>query len=312
MRGACLICGKGMPESARHYHPACLRKVFAQDQVPALEHTQEELNELARQLVMQRVSLPGVQPKLSLHLEKHGERGSRLTIVGFAGDYILKPQSKTWPHLPEAEHFCMLLAEMCRIKCVDFALVPLRSGELAYVCRRMDRSRQGMLHLEDFCQVLGRMTSQKYRGSMEQIARALRLYSSLPGLDLARFFELSLYSFLSGNSDMHLKNFSLLRQAEGGYSLAPAYDLLPVKVILPEDREEMALSVNGKKNRLKRSDFESMAKNIGLSKAQADKMIAAVSSSVRENLEEALRRSFMPDKMRGQVAEMMLQRLARL
>jgi len=167
----------------------------------------------------------------------------------------------------------MLLAKKCRICTVDFGLIPLNSGELAYITKRMDRHNGALLHLEDFCQILNKMTSQKYNGSMEQIGKALRAYSVVPGLDCIRFFELAVFSFLTGNSDMHLKNFSLLRHENGNYELSPAYDLVPVKVVLPQDNEELALTLNGKKNRLKRSDFDAFATSLKLTSVQADKAL---------------------------------------
>ena len=309
----CLCCGKTLDEAGTFYHKSCAKKLFESQQIPALNYTLEELNELAKNTILERVSVPGVQPKLSLHLERGAkETASRLTLVGLAGDYILKPQSPQWKNLPEAEHFCMLLAKKCRITVAEFGLIPLKSGELAYITRRMDRKKGNMLHMEDFCQILNKMTSQKYHGSMEQIGKALREYSSAPGLDVIRYFELALFCFLTGNSDMHLKNFSLLQQENGEWGLSPAYDLLPVKVILPQDAEELALTLNGKKSRLKRSDFERFGLTLKLNEVQIRKAVQRITDLLERFLPETLQESFLPEEMQLAVNTLITERIARI
>ena len=308
----CLCCGELLVESDGSYHAKCARKLFGSSWIPVFNYTQEELNLLAKRIVMEHVSVPGVQPKLSLHLERgNAASRSRLTLVGLEGDYILKPQSPHWSHLPEAEFFCMLLAKKCRICTVDFGLIPLNSGELAYITKRMDRHNGALLHLEDFCQILNKMTIQKYNGSMEQIGKAIRAYSDVPGLDCIRFFELAVFSFLTGNSDMHLKNFSLLRHENGNYELSPAYDLVPVKVVLPQDNEELALMLNGKKNRLKRSDFDAFALSLKLTSVQANKALERMMAAVSSNLSFALEASHLPEDMKLSIAELVNERMAR-
>ena len=309
----CLCCGENLKEEENFYHAGCMKKLFHSTHVPALNYTQGELNALARETILNRISVPGVQPKLSLHLERGEARGrSRLTLVGLAGDYILKPQTPQWPCLPEAEHFCMLLARKCGIATADFGLVPLKSGELAYITRRMDRKDDARLHMEDFCQILDKMTSQKYNGSMEQIGKSIRAYSDVAGLDLIRFFELSVFCFLTGNSDMHLKNFSLIRLSDGHYELSPAYDLVPVNIILPEDTEELALTLNGKKNRLKRMDFDCFGQSLKLNDRQVSKAMSRIIDAVEKNLDPMLACSFLPIKMKVAVRELVSARCIRL
>ncbi len=309
----CLCCGELLKDTEHLYHPRCMKKLLGSTKIPVLNYTQDELNELAKSIIMERISVPGVQPKLSLHLEKgNAEAHSRLTLVGLEGDYILKPQSPQWPHLPEAEHFCMLLARKCKIATAEFGLIPLGSGELAYITRRMDRTSDGVLHMEDFCQILNKMTAQKYSGSMEQIGKALREYSDIPGLDTVRFFELAVYCFLTGNSDMHLKNFSLIRQKDGHYELSPAYDLVPVKIILPADQEELALTLCGKKSNFKRADFERFGNVLLLSEKQIDKAMTRIADAVARFLPESLSSSFLPDEMRTAVSDLFTSRLARI
>lgn len=309
----CLCCGEPLKNQEFFYHARCMKKLFHSTHVPALNYTQDELNTLAKETILNRVSVPGVQPKLSLHLERgKNVSRSRLTLVGLEGDYILKPQTPQWAFLPEAEHFCMLLARKCKISTADFGLIPLKSGELAYITRRMDRTENGALHMEDFCQILNKMTDLKYSGSMEQIGNAIREYSDVAGLDTIRFFELALFCFLTGNSDMHLKNFSLIRRPKGHYELAPAYDLVPVKIIMPEDKEELALTLNGKKNNLKRFDFEKFGATLKLSEVQIRKTITNLTGVLNDALPDVLRFSFLPQTMRENISELIRQQMLKL
>lgn len=309
----CLCCGEPLKDQETFYHARCMKKLFHSTHIPALNYTQDELNTLAKETILNRISVPGVQPKLSLHLER-GENvsRSRLTLVGLEGDYILKPQTPQWAFLPESEHFCMLLARKCKISTADFGLIPLKSGELAYITRRMDRTENGALHMEDFCQILNKMTDLKYNGSMEQIGKAIREYSDVAGLDTIRFFELALFCFLTGNSDMHLKNFSLIRRPDGHYELSPAYDLVPVKIIMPEDREELALTLNGKKNNLKRVDFERFGASLKLSEVQIRKAISNLTEALNNALPGALKSSFLPQPMQEQIGELIRQQMLKL
>ena len=309
----CLCCGEPLQEQENFYHARCMKKLFRSTRVPALNYTQDELNTLARETILNRISVPGVQPKLSLHLEQGETAGrSRLTLVGLEGDYILKPQTPQWPCLPEAEHFCMLLARKCGIATADFGLIPLKSGELAYITRRMDRTEKGPLHMEDFCQILDKMTDQKYNGSMEQIGKAIRAYSDVAGLDLIRFFELAVFCFMTGNSDMHLKNFSLIRRPDGHHELSPAYDLVPVRIIMPEDKEELALTLNGKKSKLKRTDFEQFGAALKLSERQIRKAVGHLADAVSEALPTALQASFLPPEMQEKTAELIRKQTQKL
>jgi len=306
----CLCCGEPLKEEEEFYHAKCMKKLFHSKHVPVLNYTQDELNTLAKHTILNRISVPGVQPKLSLHLEKQqADSRSRLTLVGLEGDYILKPQSPQWQFLPEAEHVCMLLARKCKITTADFGLIPLKSGELAYITRRMDRTEDGPLHMEDFCQILNKMTDQKYNGSMEQIGKALRQCSDIAGLDMIRFYELAIFCFLTGNSDMHLKNFSMIRCSDGHYELSPAYDLVPVNVIMPEDTEELALTLNGKKRNLKRIDFERFGSNLKLSMQQIDKALKHLPATIVKFLPTVLSTSFLPLSMQNQIKALVEQRV---
>lgn len=283
---ACLICCQPLGPKETRYHPKCSAGLFGSKAIPAFLYNWADLNQLAENSIKRSVTVPGVQPKLSLHLERGGDgRSGRLTLVGLDGEFILKPPTKQFPEMPQLEHYTMRLAAAAGLEVARCGLIPLASGELAYITRRMDRTANGPLHMEDMCQVTDKMTEQKYRGSMEQVGKAVLRYSSNPGFDALRLFELALFCFLTGNADMHLKNFSLLYEADGIIRLSPAYDLLPTKLLMPEDQEEMALTMNGKKSRLHRMDFDAFGRALNLT----DRQIANAHTRLQRNLAKALK-----------------------
>jgi serine/threonine-protein kinase HipA len=224
---------------------------------------------MAEQIVRSHVAVPGVQPKLSLHLESGGAReGGRFTLVGLEGGYILKPPVDRFPQMPELEHLTMRMAACFGIETADCGLIAMQEGHLALVVSRMDRVGGYKLAMEDMCQLTDRMTEEKYRGSLEAVGKKILQHCSHSGLDALRFFEVNLFSFLTGNSDMHLKNFSLIRSQTGEIRFSPAYDLLPTVLLLPEDTEESALTIHGRKKRLTRRDFLALGNALGLTERQ--------------------------------------------
>lgn len=248
----CLYCYK---DSERDFHTSCSKKIFGVSEPPKVPYTEKDILKLAEQMVKGKTTITGVQPKLSLQIEKPDNESEKLTIVGLWGQFILKPQSPKWNELPQIEDLTMHLAELSNIRTAEHSLVRLDSGELAYITKRMDRKDGIKKHMEDMCQLLGRLTEDKYKSSHEQISKEIKRSSINPGLDLVRFYELTLFSFLTGNADMHLKNFSLLKNEYGHYELAPAYDLVASALVVEGDDEELALTLCGKKKRLKKSDF---------------------------------------------------------
>ena len=259
----CLACHKKLDQGDIQYHPACLAAFWGQDTpVLQLDYEVSQINELAKENVAQRIIVTGVQPKLSMGFIKIGTE-ERLTIVGaLNGRYILKPPYFTYPQMPEIEALSMLMSKSCGIATVPFLLIPLKGGELAYLTRRIDRNAKGdKFAMEDACQFNERMTEHKYRGSYEQIAKGIITYSKNPLKDVVHFYEQVIVSFLIGNNDMHLKNFSLIAKEPNTYELAPAYDMIAAQLLLPDDIDDLALNLNGKKRKLKRSDFnEAMLK----------------------------------------------------
>ncbi|MCI1786360.1 MAG: HipA domain-containing protein [Bacteroidales bacterium] len=262
----CLYCYRELSEGEVDFHPSCAKKIFGSKSVPLLPYTRDNINDLANQIVRSKTTVTGVQPKLSMDINRGGkDEPDKLTIVDLSGYYILKPQSRIYPALPEDEDLTMHLAGIAGIKVVPHSLVRFSDGELCYITRRIDREKDGTKYpMEDMCQITGRMTEDKYKSSYEKIAKAVMNYSAVPRLDLVNFWEIVLFSWLTGNSDMHLKNFSLIGPDNDGFQLAKAYDLLSVHLVMPEDKEELALTLNGKKNRIKKVDFEKSMLSTGL------------------------------------------------
>lgn len=255
----CLYCYQLLIKNEIDFHSACSKKIFGHTNPPELPYSESEMEELAKQVVRSHITVPGVQPKISLDLpasqNKNGPK--RFTIVGLWGGYILKPPGKNYPQLPEVEDLTMHLANIASINVVPHSLIRLRSGSLAYITRRIDRTKKNMIHMEDMCQLTERLTEEKYNGSYEQIAKTILKYSVNPGLDVVNFFEQLVFTFLTGNADMHLKNFSLIKINSSGYILSPAYDMVATILVNPADKEELALTLNGKKKKIKRNDFKS-------------------------------------------------------
>lgn len=253
----CLFCYQPLGENEIDFHPKCNKKIFDQPVPPQLLYSETQMEELASQVVKSQMAVTGVQPKISMHIASGNNKAEpkRFTIVGLWGGYILKPPTIHYPQLPEIEDLTLHLAEIAKIRVVPHSLIRLKSGSLAYLTRRIDRSKNAKMHMEDMCQLTERLTEDKYHGSYEQVAKTILKYSANPGLDVVNFFEQVLFSFLTGNADMHLKNFSLINQPGIGNILSPAYDLVATALVNPADDEDLALALNGKKKKIKRSDF---------------------------------------------------------
>jgi len=278
-----ICCGKNDEDGL--YHSTCLRRFYGSTQLPELPFSLNDLNELAAQIVRSRVSVPGVQPKLSLHLERRGAAPGRFTLMDLGGEYILKPPSQEYPELPELEHLTMKLAEVSGLTVVPYALFVMQDGTVCYITKRIDRFKGEKIHMEDMAQLTDKLTEQKYLGSMEQVGKAVRRWTTHPLLEAQKLLELTIFCYLTGNSDMHLKNFSLLYERTGKIILAPAYDLVPVCLVLPEDKDELALSLNGRKRKLRRSDFEKFAAYLGLSQRQSANLFRRMSGKIGKVLE---------------------------
>lgn len=310
----CLCCGKDIDKNGENgWHKSCIKRFFGATKLPEIEIDDVTLKKLADETVNSGFTVPGVQKKLSLHLVSE-KKSPKLTLVNFPTGYILKPQVTQYENLPEAEHLVMSMADITGISTVPHALIG-NNGTYAYITKRADRiikdDRVAMLAMEDFCQLDLRLTQDKYKGSYERCAKVIERYSSRVGLDMTELFMRLVFSFITGNSDMHLKNFSLIETSEnsGEYVLSPAYDLLPVNVILPADNEQTALTLNGKKRNIRKKDFYAFAYKCGIPKISAEKMIKKV-VSLNEKYKSMCFDSLLPDDMKESFSGLIDERCA--
>ncbi|MBD5352930.1 MAG: HipA domain-containing protein [Bacteroides sp.] len=304
----CLFCYKPLKDGEVDYHPGCARKIFESSVVPDLPYTRGNIKELAREIVTASTTVTGVQAKLSLDIARGGkDEPQRFTIVGLWGRFILKPQTDRFVNLPENEDLTMHLAEIAGIKTVPHSLIRFADGELCYITRRVDRTKKGdKIAMEDMCQLSERLTEDKYKGSYERIAKLIKTHSSAPILDVINFWEIVVFSWLTGNADMHLKNFSLFKPTEN-YMLTPAYDLISTSIVMPEDDEELALTLNGKKKKIKREDFEKVMSDSGMDEKSITNLFKKFEKAYPKWI-EMIAQSFLPDEQqelyRGQIERM--------
>lgn len=310
-KNRCLYCYELLNERETDYHPQCIRKFFGTDTAPKLQYKLSELKSLAKKVVRSQITIPGVQTKLSLGVEKV-DGNHRFTIVGLWDEYILKPASEQFEYLPENESLSMKLADLFGISTVPNSLIRFSSGELAYITKRIDRLKNQKLPMEDMAQLTGKLTEDKYKGSLEQLGKAIKQFSNNQGLDLVNFFEIVLFSFLTGNADMHLKNFSIYLK-DGLYRLTPAYDLLSTRLVIPEsqDNEESALTLNGKKRKLNKIDFELFAENIGVSKKTVKNIFSKFDIKIQLTV-ELISKSFLSKKLKDKYMNLISERWERL
>jgi len=306
----CLYCYQKMDASIDgDYHPECIRAFYGTKYAPALPYRLDEMEKLAKEAVELSVTVPGVQPKISLGWIKtvlHDGHNGRLTIMdALEGLYILKPQNAKYKQMPENEHLSMKLAELFKINTVPSNLIRLASGELCYITKRIDRKKDNSkIHMIDFLQILE--LEDKYLGTMEIVGKTIGELSVNTLLDKFYFFELSLFNFIIGNNDMHLKNFSMWL-SDIGWVLSPAYDLLNVKIILPEDQDDTALLLGGKKNNFKKGYFDEFGRILKLN----EKQISAVYRKLYSWLPLATQLidvSFLNEKSKTQYKELITQR----
>lgn len=308
----CLYCYNELKEDEIDFHAKCSKAFFGTQTAPTLSLSNDELNAMAKEIIKRSVTIPGVQPKLSLSLQKNSAdpKKSRLTIVGLWGEYILKPQSERFQNLPENEDLVMHLAEIAGINTAQHTLLKTDSGQLAYITKRFDRVDGKKIPMEDFCQLAELLSADKYKSTMEKAGVLIAKYSSpsTRAADLIKYFDIALFSFLVGNSDMHLKNFSIIKDSENQYRLSPAYDLLSSNLALPSDEEQMALHVHGKKNRIRRPDFISLGKHIGLTEPMIEKIINKYDQEMLNKFEEFTAISFLSSELKEKFITLMRSR----
>ena len=309
----CLYCYKELNEGEKDFHKTCSKKMFGTPSVPELPYTRENLTDLAKQVIRSQTTLTGVQAKLSLDINKGGRNETdRFTIVGLWGRYILKPQTDRLAHLPELEDLTMHLAKLAKMQVVPHSLIRFADGELCYITRRIDRTAKGdKLPMEDMCQLTERLTEHKYKGSYEQIAKAIQRFSAVPKLDMVNYWEQVVFSWITGNADMQLKNFSLYSKEQGKYVLTPAYDMLSTALVMPEDTEELALTLNGKKRKIKKADFVASMQASGLEEKVINNIFAKFAKA-KDRWFAFIDQSFLPDEMKEGLKAIIAEKLSLL
>lgn len=304
MENKCLYCYEPV-DGGNDFHEKCSQEFFGSPHPPLIEYSVDQMAELAKKIIERRVAVPGVQAKLSMSVVKEVQekQDTRLTVVGaLGGQYIFKPPSNNFPQMPENEHVTMRIGEAFGIRVVQSSLIRLASGELSYITKRIDRAEDGQkIHMLDMFQITE--ATDKYKSSHEKIGKALNIYSENTLLDKIFFLELVLFSFLTGNNDMHLKNFSMIK-GPSGWVLASAYDLLNVRILIPEDSEELALTLAGKKKKLKKEDFADLGFKLGLT----DKQVKGVFNRMMNNKPKAIswvNKSFLSTEMKTQYIDVL-------
>lgn len=309
----CLYCYQPLSEQEVDFHASCCKKIFGTTILPDLPYDESQMNDLAWKIIQSQTTVTGVQPKLSLNLTGKGHKTDpkRFTIVGLWGNYILKPPTANCPEMPEVEDLTMHLARIAKINIVPHSLIRLKSGQLAYITKRVDRTGTQKLHMEDMCQLTERLTEHKYQASYEQIGKAILKYSVNPGLDIVNFCEIVLFSFLTGNADMHLKNFSLIYDSSNMPVLAPAYDMLSTVLVNPADDEDAALTLNGKKKRIKRHDFEHAFTTLKLEAKQQANIFSKM-EKVKGKWQAFIQISFLSEDFKSRYLQLIHDRFDRI
>jgi len=308
MNHTCLSCQIMETELAlpEGYHKRCSKKLFGTIGPPTVPFRTSDIVSEAQKMVG-KMSISGVQPKLSVIQNR---KKGQLNVVERGGFYILKPPTERFESLPENENLCMNIASAYGIEVPPHGLLPLMDDRLAYVVKRFDRLEDGSkLQQEDFQQLL--QTNDKYAGSYERIASFIKKHSCVPGLDLIRLFERALLFYVLANGDAHLKNFSLLRHKEAGYQLSPAYDIVNSRLVLPEEKEDMCLSLQGKKNRLSAGDFRRLSKHFGLNRKQVDNSFSGL-NDLKPSIETMIGASFLNQHLKDRFLEIFKERMKRI
>ncbi len=257
-----------------------------------------------------KMSIQGVQPKLSVKLNI-GKGIFEVTDTG--GTFIIKPPQDYYPELPENEDLTMRLARVMGIEVPLHGMIYAVDGSRSYFIKRFDRLARGKkTAVEDFAQLSGNTRETKYKSSMEKVGEIVEQYCTFPLIDKLKLFRLTLFSFLCGNEDMHLKNFSLIRR-EGKIELSPAYDLVNSTIALSKPTEEMALSIAGRKSKLTRNNLVDYfgKERLGLTEKVIELELANAEHCV-EQWRAIIGISFLSDEMKENYSNVITERSRRI
>ncbi|MFA5138874.1 MAG: HipA domain-containing protein [Elusimicrobiota bacterium] len=300
---SCLCCTGPLTAEEGRYHRRCLKELFGSARIPAIPFSPADLPAEVLKTGA-RMSISGVQIKASVRLDA-GK--TRFEVVAAGGTHILKPEPQQFPALPQNENLCMSMAADLGLPVPPHGLFPMADGALCYVVARFDRSGGEKLHNETMFQLL--QAAEKYEGSLERVGGAIRAHAANVGLDSIDFFERVLFCFLTGNGDMHLKNWALLVRGREA-ALAPCYDLVCSRVYLPRETES-ALTLRGKNDELGRPDFEALAEDLRID-AKASGDVFEKFRRARERLRQRVDRSGLPVRLKRGFDDVIKTRYKRL
>ena len=271
-----------------------------------LEYTAEEQRKEAYNRAA-KMSIQGIQPKLSAILSIKEEK---FKIVDKGGRYILKPQHNIFPELPENEDLTMRLAELIGLNIPKHGLVWSKDNTLTYFIKRFDRKGQNdKIPVEDFAQLAGLSRDTKYDYSMEKVIKLINQFCTFPAVENIKLFKLTLFNFLIGNEDMHLKNFSIINQ-DGIISLSPCYDLINTTIEYKKQDEEIALPLKGKKKHLTRYTLIDYfgKERCDLTTKSIDKELETISTSI-SGWKQLIDKSFLSSEMKTKYHDLLNTRI---
>ena len=272
-----------------------------------LEYTAEEQRIEAYNRAS-KMSIQGVQPKLSAKLSiKDGE----FEIVDTGGKYILKPQHQLYPEMPQNEDLTMRLAGEIGLDVPLHGLIWSKDHSLTYFIKRFDRKGQNdKVPIEDFAQLAGMSRETKYDYSMEKVVTIINDFCTFPSIEKLTLFQLTIFNYLVGNEDMHLKNFSIITK-DRMVTLSPCYDLVNSTIEYKNQDEEIALPLKGKKKHLTSNTLVDYfgKERCGLTSKSIDKVLESISSAVPK-WKEMIDISFLSNEMKEKYHKLLETRLA--
>jgi serine/threonine-protein kinase HipA len=304
----CLITNEPW-EGPGPYSPAGLRLLDRRLRLLApLPHTRDQLLQEAAARAA-RMSIQGMQPKVSTVLRVSE---GRMEIVDQGGRYIVKPPHPVYADLPENEALTLSLAATLGIEVPVHGL--LRNGDQthSYFVRRFDRAGWGRRPVEDFAQLSGATRDTKYDSSTERLIEIVDRFCTFPALERLKLLDRLLCAFLTGNEDMHLKNWSLITR-DDKVELSPAYDLLNSTIPNPRSREELALPLRGKRSELRAGDFWGYlaGERLGLAARLIEETRARFAAACAE-WPARIEASFLSAEMKGRYLALLAERRGRL
>jgi serine/threonine-protein kinase HipA len=257
-----------------------------------------------------KMSIQGVQPKLSARLNVSA---GIFEIADQGGTFIIKPQNDLYEELPENEDLTMRLAALAGIEIPLHGMIYSKDGSRSYFIKRFDRlPKKKRVAVEDFAQLTGQTRETKYSSSMEKVAGVLDQFCTFPLIEKQKLFRLTIFNFLCGNEDMHLKNFSLIRR-NGKVEISPSYDLLNTTIAMSNPQEEFALTLAGRKSKITKENLIDYfgSERLGLTSIIIEKTLQEIENQKLKWYKQ-IQISFLSEEMKKKYVELMSLRWARI